>query len=73
VVPAAEATPAHQDAELELIEENEMDIPIEELREFLSADLFEVPADPAFKEGLREKLWELIRSGRFGYGKHRGS
>ena len=41
----------------------------DELREFLSADLFDVPADPVFKEGLREKLWEAIRSGSFGYGK----
>lgn len=69
---AAPATPAQQDVELELLEDNEMDFPIEELREFLSADLFDVPADPAFKEGLREKLWELIQSGSFGYGKTRG-
>jgi hypothetical protein len=56
--------------ELDLAEETDMeDIPLDELREFLSADLFEVPADPMFKEGLREKLWEAIQSGSFGYGK----
>jgi hypothetical protein len=68
------ATPAaviaDTEVELDLVEETDMDdIPLDELREFLSADLFEVPADPIFKEGLREKLWEAIRSGSFGYGK----
>lgn len=70
VAPAAATT--HTDGEFDLVDdENEMDVPIEELREFLSADLFEVPADPAFKQGLREKLWELVQSGSFGYGKSR--
>jgi hypothetical protein len=57
--------------EFELFDESELDVPVEELREFLSADLFDVPADPSFKEGLREKLWELIQSGSFGYGRWR--
>ena len=30
------------------------EISVEELREFLSADLFEVPANPQFKRRLRE-------------------
>ena len=37
----------------------------DELREFLSADIMDVPHDPAFKEELREKLWALIRA-RYG-------
>ena len=65
------AEPADTDLDLEGVEGDEMDFPMEELREFLSADLFDVPADPAFKEGLREKLWELVQSGSFGYGKSR--
>ena len=32
----------------------------EELRDFLAADLFDVPADPAFKERLRRELWDLV-------------
>ena len=34
---------------------------IEELREFLMADSLEVPVDPAFKERLRRKLWDLLQ------------
>ncbi len=33
-----------------------------ELREFLAADYVPIQADPAFKEGLRKKLWTFIRS-----------
>ncbi len=36
----------------------------EELREFLSADLVEVQADPRFKERLRLRLWDLLKSRR---------
>ena len=32
-----------------------------ELREFLAADYVPIQADPAFKEGLRKKLWTLIQ------------
>lgn len=45
----------------EFVDESSVDISPEELREFLAADLVEVPADPAFKEGLRRKLWRLVR------------
>lgn len=31
-----------------------------ELQEFLEADRYDVPADPAFKERLREMLWEMV-------------
>ena len=34
----------------------------DELREFLAADLLEVHADPRFKERLRMRLWELVKS-----------
>lgn len=37
----------------------------EELTEFLEGDLSPVRADPAFKERLREELWELVQS-RYG-------
>jgi hypothetical protein len=34
----------------------------EELQEFLDGDSLDVKADPAFKERLRRKLWEIVRS-----------
>ncbi len=34
---------------------------MEELREFLEGDVLEVPADPKFKERLRQHLWEMVR------------
>jgi len=37
-------------------------ISVEELREFLEADLFDVPVNPEFKEALRRKLWDLVQS-----------
>jgi len=37
------------------------ELTIEELREFLQADALDVPVDPAFKERLRKKLWELVQ------------
>ncbi len=42
------------------------DVTLDELREFLEADLMDVKADPAFKERLRKKLWDLVlmQSGR---------
>lgn len=38
-----------------------MDFTMEELREFLEADRVGVRADPAFKERLRRRLWDLVR------------
>jgi hypothetical protein len=46
--------------EQESVEESALDFSPEELREFLSADLFPDEADPEFKERLREKLWKLV-------------
>jgi hypothetical protein len=37
----------------------------DELREFLAADIMDVPVDPVFKEQLRRLLWELVRT-RYG-------
>ena len=37
------------------------DFSVEELREFLEADLIEVPVDPEFKERLRAYLWDLVQ------------
>jgi hypothetical protein len=44
-----------------MTEEAMADFTIEELREFLQADSLEVPVDPAFKERLRRKLWDLLQ------------
>jgi hypothetical protein len=38
------------------------DLTIEELQEFLQADLLDVPVDPAFKERLKQRLWELVQA-----------
>ncbi len=42
------------------------DFSIDELREFLEADLVDVKVDPEFKERLRRQLWDLLqdRAGR---------
>ena len=37
-----------------------MEFTLDELREFLEADLLDVPADPEFKERLRQRLWALV-------------
>ena len=56
---------ASSELEQELQEEFAMDFTPDELHEFLAADLMEVPADPDFKERLRNKLWSLVRE-RYG-------
>jgi len=38
------------------------DVTLDELREFLEADMMDVKADPAFKERLRKKLWDMVQS-----------
>ncbi len=50
--------------EREVIEEIAADFTTEELQEFLEADRNPVPADPEFKEELREKLWRMIEERR---------
>jgi hypothetical protein len=37
------------------------DFSIDELREFLEADLVDVQVDPEFKERLRRQLWQLVQ------------
>ena len=37
------------------------DFSIDELREFLEADLVNVDVDPEFKERLRKQLWDLVQ------------
>ena len=37
------------------------DFDSEELREFLAADLMDVPVRPGFREQLRRKLWLMVK------------
>ena len=39
-------------------------VTLQDLREFLEADAEQVPADPHFKERLREKLWAMLQARR---------
>jgi hypothetical protein len=52
--------PGSVGSEAAVLEEEIAGVTLEELREFLEADELEVPADPAFKERLRRRLWELV-------------
>lgn len=53
-----------------ILDEDLTDVSLDELREFIEADVLDVKADPEFKEELRKKLWELLqaRSGPSGLG-----
>jgi hypothetical protein len=44
----------------EVTDEAAMDFTLDELREFLEADLLDVRADSDFKERLRQRLWALV-------------
>jgi hypothetical protein len=44
-----------------MTEDTLTDFSIDELREFLEADLLDVKVDPEFKERLRRQLWELVQ------------
>jgi hypothetical protein len=46
----------------EVMDESMMDFTMDELREFLEADLLDVHVDPEFKERLRRKLWEMVQA-----------
>jgi len=51
-----------QDREaLKMTEDILSDFSIDELREFLEADLVDVKVDPEFKERLRKQLWDLVQ------------
>ena len=43
------------------VDEGALECSLEELREFLEADLVEVPVDLEFKECLRSRLWRLVQ------------
>lgn len=58
---AAKSTGSSEDAGLETMHEALTDFSIDELREFLEADLVDVPVDPEFKQRLREQLWALVQ------------
>lgn len=45
-----------------VVDEAFMDFTMEELREFLEADLIDVRADPEFKERLKQQLWRLVQA-----------
>ena len=44
-----------------VLAENSGKITMDELREFLEADLFGATADPKFKEELRLTLWDFLQ------------
>ncbi len=46
------------------MEEGATEFTMDELKEFLEGDTLDVRADPEFKEGLRRKLWEMMRAKR---------
>ncbi len=46
----------------ERVMDENADFTMEELVEFLEGDFLDVQADPAFKERLRRKLWEMTRA-----------
>ena len=43
------------------VDEGALEYSMDELREFLEADLVDVPVDLEFKQSLRKKLWDLVR------------
>jgi hypothetical protein len=50
-----------QDRETLNMEDILSDFSLDELREFLEADLVDVKVDPEFKERLRKQLWDLVQ------------
>ena len=66
-VPAAVAGRTLEDAAnldpeaMGIMEDVLEDLSLDELREFLEADLIDAPVDPEFKERLREQLWTLLQ------------
>ena len=46
----------------EVMDQDLVDFTMDELREFLEADLVEVHANPDFKERLRRTLWDLVQT-----------
>ena len=44
------------------VDEDAVEISLDEMREFLEADLVDVRADPEFKYSLRNRLWDLVQA-----------
>jgi hypothetical protein len=42
--------------------EGALECSLDELREFLEADLVDVPVDVDFKENLRNQLWDMVET-----------
>jgi len=47
--------------DLGVADEGVLDCSVDELKEFLEADLVDVPVDLEFKQSLRRKLWNLVQ------------
>ncbi|MFQ5515765.1 MAG: hypothetical protein ACE5FG_15255 [Myxococcota bacterium] len=45
-----------------VVDEGALECSLEELREFIEADLVNVHADLEFKHSLRERLWNLVQA-----------
>ena len=45
-----------------MIDDALTDVTAEELRDFLAADVLEVPVNLEFKERLRKELWDLVQA-----------
>ena len=56
-----QASDRKAERDLKMADEAMADFTIEELREFLQGDSLDVQVDPAFKERLRQKLWDLVQ------------
>ena len=57
---AGKARESDAEQECATMSEPVTDTELDELRDFLAADLLDVPVDPAFKESLRRRLWEMV-------------
>ena len=52
---------ADADRDQAMTDDSMAEFEIEELREFLQGDILDVQVDPAFKQRLKRKLWELVK------------
>ena len=55
-------TSAAEPFDADVTHEGALECTLEELREFIEADLVSVHADLEFKHSLRERLWELVQA-----------
>ena len=62
VRPRGSASPTGGSSIGEEVDEGVLECSLEELAEFLEADLIDVPVDLEFKQTLRNKLWGLVRT-----------